>query len=150
MSKPQEQFTPEHTRSTNFDLAADVLAREHEVLANLQGMESVRVDGLVQDVGTIKGNVQSLQGDMGRVADGVEQLQASMVILNRHAVLMETQSAEISTLRHTFVDHERRIQAAERELPPLVEMRKWMLQGMLGTLAVVGLALIALVVKGHA
>jgi hypothetical protein len=115
----------------------------------MQGIESMRVDGLVKDVGTIKGNVQSLQGDMGRVADGVEQLQASMVILNRHAVLMETQSAEIAQLRTATVDLDKRTRAVEQVLPPLLEMRSWLTKGMLGALGLLGLALLGIVIKGH-
>lgn len=143
-----DQATPERTKSTDFDHAADSLSREHEALANMQGAESRRVDRLVDDVGAIKGNVQSLQGDMSRVASGVDQLQQSMIVLSRHAVLMETQSAEIAQLRNTSLDHERRIQESEKVLPPLVEMRKWMVNGMLGALGLVGLALLGLVIKG--
>jgi hypothetical protein len=60
----RKQATSDHAQHVDLDRAAEHLAREHEVLANLQGVESMRVDGLVQDVGTIKGNVQSLQGDI--------------------------------------------------------------------------------------
>lgn len=144
--KNTEQFTPERAQNIDFAVAAEALAREHEMLANLQGADSSRVDGLVRDVGAIKGNVESLQGDMSRVASGVDQLQHSMVILSRHAVLMETQSAEIAQLRTTSIDHEKRIQAAESALPPLVEMRKWLVNGMLGALGVVGLAVIGTVI----
>lgn len=143
-------------------MAAEVLAREHEALANMQGSESRRVDRLVDDVGTIKGNVQSLQGDMSRVVSGVEQLAKSMVDMNRHTIMLENHALETARLRTGFENHESRLQGVERAMPerlgarlyevetvipPLVETRLWAVRGILGLVGVVGLALLALVLK---
>ena len=162
-SQIPEQHTPEHTRTTNFDLAADALAREHEALANMQGSESRRVDGLVSDVGIIKGRVENLQGDMSRVVSGVEQLAKSMVDMNRHTIMLENHALETARLRTGFENHETRLQEVEQAMPerlgtrlhdvetaipPLVETRLWAVRGILGAVGVVGLALLALVLKG--
>ena len=43
-----------------------------------------------------------------------------------------------------------RVQAVEREMPQLKESRQWVVRGMLMVLLMVGMALLALVIKGGA
>lgn len=136
-----------HTFSHDPDRAAVELAREHEALANMQGADSRRIDGLVADVGEIKGDMRSLRGDMQRIGSGVEQLQESMAVLNRHAVLMETQASDIATLRRDTAGLDQRLRSVEMAIPPLQEARKVLWGGMLATIGAVGAALVALVVK---
>lgn len=160
-SRLVDQSTPEVTHATDFDRAAEALAREHDALARMQGSESERVDGLVEDVGIIKGNVQSLQGDMSRVASSVERLANSMVDMNRHTILLETNAAETAKLCAAFENHESRMQTVEKAIPeklserlhsvevaipPLVEMRQWTVRGILGVIGLVGLAVIGTVI----
>ncbi len=132
------------------------------MLASLQGADSDRVDGLVKDVGEIKGSMQSLQGDVGRVAVSVESLAKSMVEMNRHTFLLEKHAVENDRLRASDENHEHRLQAleravpeklserlqdAEKAIPPLVETRKWAIAGGLGVLGAVGLALLGTVLS---
>ena len=133
--------------TTDPERAAEQLAREHETLVSMQGAVEGRVDRLVNDVGEIRGDVSSLRGDVGRVASGVESLQQSMALLGRHAVLMETQAADITAMRETLSDFSKRLVTIEVALPPLIEARAWMTRGVLMTCGTVGLGLLALVIK---
>lgn len=133
--------------SFDADRAAQELAREHEALASMQGADSRRIDSLVSDVGEIKGDMRSLRGDMQRVGSGVEQLQESMVVLNRRAVLMETQASDIATLRRESSALDQRLRSVEMAIPPLQEVRSDIRKGMIFVIAGVGAALLMLVIK---
>ena len=123
--------------------------RETDALASMMGADSRRIDELVGDVGSIKGDVRALKSDTSRIGSGVDQLQQSMAVLGRHAVLMETQSAEISSLRLKHDGHDSRLRAIEADMPALKEARSWMVRAVLMVLSGVGLAVLALVlVKG--
>lgn len=121
--------------------------READALANMMGADSRRIDDLVGDVGEIKGDMRTLKADSARTATGVEQLQQSMVVLSRHAVLMETQSAEIASIRAKHEKLDTRVQVIEKDMPPLKEARAWMTRGILMVLCGVGLALLTLVIR---
>lgn len=123
------------------------LAREHDVLANMQGAESRRVDILVDDVGKIKGSVERLHGDIGRVGTGVEQLQQSMVALNRHSILLESQQAANVEMRRDTEALDARVRVIEMEMPALKEVRSDYRRVILGVLAAVGAAMVAVVIK---
>lgn len=120
--------------------------READALANMMGADSRRIDDLVGDVGEIKGDMRTIKADSARTATGVEQLQQSMVVLSRHAVLMETQSAEIASIRAKHEKLDTRVQVIEKDMPPLKEARGWMTRGILMVLCGVGLALLTLVI----
>ena len=121
--------------------------RETDALASMMGADSRRIDELVGDVGAIKGDVRSLKSDTSRIGSGVDQLQQSMAVLGRHAVLMETQSAEISSLRIKNDGLDTRIRVIELDMPALKEARAAIVRGVFVVLGVVGLAVLALVVK---
>lgn len=122
--------------------------READALASMMGADSRRVDVLVGDVGDIKGDVRSLKSDTSRIGSGVEQLQQSMAVLNRHAVLMETQSAEINAVRTEQRLMDSRLRVVETALPALTETRAWVTRGMLAALTMVLVAVVGLVIKG--
>lgn len=121
--------------------------READALANMMGADSRRIDDLVGDVGEIKGDMRTIKADSARTATGVEQLQQSMVVLSRHAVLMETQSAEIASIRAKHEKLDTRVQVIEKDMPPLKEARAWMTRGILMVLCGVGLALLTMVIR---
>ena len=141
---------PQQARSfTTIDpeRATQELAREHEALAAMQGADSRRVDRLVDDVGTIKGHVQTLQSDVGRVANGVDDLRDSMAVLNRHAVLMETQTKEIAGIRQDLSELSSRVRRIEEDAPGWRKTEATVGRGLMGVAAIVGLAVLALVIK---
>ena len=129
------------------DRAAKELAREHEVLASMQGADARRIDSLVQDVGEIKGDMRSLMGGVGRLGDGVEKLQESMAAFNRHAVSVEHQASDIATLRRETAGMDKRLRDIEVVLPQLQEVRGDIRKGMIFVIAGVGAALLMLVIK---
>ena len=120
---------------------------EADVLASMMSADSRRVDVLVDDVSDIKGDVKALKSDTARIGTGVEQLQASMVALNKHSMLLEAQQATNAerARKHDLLDN--RVKAIELEMPALKETRTWVTRGGLFVLGFVGLALLGLVVK---
>lgn len=138
--------TPDIT-FTDPERAMELLTKEHDALAAMQGGESRRVDRLVQDVGSIKGRVESISGDVERVGNGVDRLMDSMAVLNKHAVLMEMASGDIAKLRAEAADLDKRTRVIETVLPQLVETRRWTVHAMLGVIATVAVALLALVIR---
>ena len=127
-------------------MARDIGLREADALANMMGADARRIDDLVGDVGEIKGDMRTLRADSARTANGVEQLQQSMVVLSRHAVLMETQSAEIAGLRAKSDLLDTRLRLVEADMPALKETRVLTMRAMTGVVALVGLAVIGLVI----
>lgn len=132
---------------SNGNHTPESLAREHDALANMQGAEARRVDVLVNDVGTIKGTVENLRGDVGRVGAGVEQLQQSMTALNRHSLLLEGQQATNAETRQELRAIDARVRTIELDMPSLKEARSDYRRVVLAVLGMVGLALLALVIK---
>jgi chromosome segregation ATPase len=127
--------------------AAEQLRREHDALANMQGGDSARIDGLVLDVGAIKGSVNALSSEVGRANDGISALTASMTVLNRHSVLMERQADEQAQARKDREDLDKRLRVIEERMPGLIETRKFVMSGMAGLVVLVGGAVVALVLK---
>lgn len=123
---------------------------EADVLAGMMGADSRRVDVLVSDVAEVKGDVRALRGDMEHVTDGIGELRGAMAVLGRHSVLMETNAAEMATMRTAQGALDTRVRAIELEVPGLRETRAWIVRGGLGVVALVCLALLGLVIKaGH-
>jgi outer membrane murein-binding lipoprotein Lpp len=127
--------------------AAEQLQREHDALANLAGSDNARIDGLVQDVGAIKGSVNALGGEVGRANEGIKALTESMTVLNRHSVLMERQAEEQAQARKDREDLDKRLRVIEGHMPGLIEMRKIAMSGFAGLAVLVGGAVLALVLK---
>lgn len=78
--------------------------------------------------------------DISRVQS--ESLQKLVVLEERHHESRESLARAFGVIK----EHEERLQVIERELPPLHETRRWIISGVLGVLAVVGLAMLAMVV----
>jgi len=111
------------------------------------GADSRRIDDLVDNVGEIKGDVRTLKADASRTANGVEQLQQSMAILNRHAVVMETQSAEITMMRAKHDALDTRVRIIENDMPALKDSRADIRKGVWIIIAIVIAAGMALILK---
>lgn len=120
---------------------------EADILAGMMGADSRRVDALVNDVGQVKGDVRELRGAMGHVTDGIGELRGAMAILSRHAVLMETNAADMAQMRASNILMDGRMRAIELEMPGLKDARTAIMRGVWGVMAMVGLALLALVLK---
>jgi uncharacterized membrane protein YdfJ with MMPL/SSD domain len=119
---------------------ANRLAREHDALANMAGAESRRVDQLVDDVGQIKGKVES-------VDRGVNELRSAMAVLVRHEVLME-QAGAVAAANTTKLDGmSARLHKVEEHMPGLIEARGDVRRILWIVVAAVCAGVLALVVK---
>lgn len=121
--------------------------RENDVLVNMMGADSRRIDDLVGAVGEVRGDVTHLRGDVGRVVKGVDDLRDAMTILSRHAVLMETQARDIESVRLAQRATDARLTIIENVMPGLIELRLYAVRGVIAVMAAIGLAMLALVIK---
>ena len=129
-------------------MSARIERSEADVLASMMGADSKRVDDLVQDVGSIKGDVRSVRSDLAGIVKGVDALTSAMAILVRHDVQMGHNSAEVATMRSDLTGHDQRLQCIERKVGGWDEARLWLIRAGLLVLATVGLAIVGLVLKG--
>lgn len=120
--------------------------RQAEALATMMTSDSTRIDALFKDMGSVRGTVELVHGKVDSVAAGVSKLTDAMEVLVKHEVKMEHNAAEVRELRMAQSDQEKRLQAIERKVPGWDELRVWVIRAGLGVIAVVGLALLALVV----
>lgn len=125
----------------------DLSEREADALASMMGADARRIDGLVGDVGEIKGDMRTLKADTARTVSGIEQLQLSMAAVGRHTVMVENQNAKLDALhaKHDALDS--RVRTVELDMPQLKEARNLGVRGVLLVLSIVGLAVLALVIK---
>jgi len=119
------------------------MTAEADALANMMAADSRRVDQLVEDVGVVKGRMES-------VHTGVNELRSALAVLVKHEVLMNEHARSAVSVSSDVAALDVRVQAIEREMPQLKESRQWVVRGMLMVLLIVGMALLALVVKGGA
>lgn len=116
------------------------MTSEADALANMMAADSKRVDQLVDDVGIVKGRMESVHA-------GVNELRAALTVLVKHEVLMGQNSQAAIDLRGEVAAINARVHVVEKEIPSLKETREWIVRGMLAILGVLGLAVVALVMK---
>lgn len=138
---------PRTIRATDAERAVADLAREHQVLAGMSGADSARIDALVGDVGTIKGNVQVVGAKVDGVATSVNELRDALTVLVRHDVQMQHNTSETVSMRGDLADMSTRVQTLEKQVGPLIELRLWVIGGGLTVLALVGVAIVKLVMR---
>lgn len=124
---------------------------ETDVLAAMMGADTRRIDDLVETVGGVKGQVTHLREDVGRVAKGVDALQDAMIGVARYTVLHEATRADLDKIRTEQVELRRevndRLSKIEPHMPGLIEWRRYTVGAGVGVVGVVGLAVLALVIK---
>lgn len=125
--------------------------RDISALAQAIAVDSGRIDGLVEQVGYVRGTVEKVDGK-------VDELRSAMAVLVKHEVLMEQQRLSVADLRDSHrasiveaekdrEDMDRRLKVVEAEIPPLKEARAWVVRGLTLVVTAVLVALLALVVK---
>ena len=120
---------------------------ETDVLAGMMGADSRRIDGLVETVGEVRGDVSHLRSDVGRVATGVDELKAAMVGVARHTVLLEATREDMEEVRKHQQATDGRLSKIEVEMPGLIETRSAVMRAIWAVVALVGLAIVGLVIK---
>jgi len=124
----------------------EVARRQAEALGNMMAGDSRRIDSLVGDVGTIKGEVSAVRSDVARVGAGVDELRGAMTIMSRHQVMMEGLVADNRGIRESVAKMDARVDLIEGDMPGLRELRTWAVRGILAVAGLVGLAVVGLVV----
>lgn len=120
---------------------------ETDVLAGMMGADSRRIDGLVDGMGQVRGEVTNLRGDVSTLIKGVDNLQQAMVGVARHAVLMEAARDDAVEERKARERLEERVTVIEGHMPGLIETRAAVMRAIWGVVAVVGIAVVGLVIK---
>ena len=67
------------------------MTSETDALANMMAADSRRVDQMVDDLGVVKGRVES-------VHKGVDELRSALAVLVRHEVLMEASNKAVMSI----------------------------------------------------
>lgn len=124
----------------------EVARRQAEALGHMMAGDARRIDSLVGDVGTIKGEVSAVRSDVARVGAGVDELRGAMTIMSRHQVVMEGLAADNHGTREAVAKLDIRLDAIEVDMPGLRELRTWAVRGILAVAGLVGLAVVGLVV----
>lgn len=132
---------------TDPEAAFSMQARQTEALANMMSADSSRIDTLFQDVGAMRGTVEVVDSKVDAVAAGVNKLTDAMAVLVKHEVTMEHNAAEVRAMREAQEKLTDRVQKIELKVPGWDELRVWVIRAGLGVLGVVGMAVVALVVK---
>jgi hypothetical protein len=154
-----------YIRTFDPERALSQLDQDQQALAKMTGADAVRIDGLVKDVGAIKGSVSAVKGKVDDVAFGVNKLNDAMANLVRFQLQVEQTHAAQEGQRSTSLSQDLRIQALERKVEPLLEMklgdrvptlekqigpvlelRTWVIGGGLSVVGLLVVALIKLVV----
>lgn len=120
---------------------------EADILAGKIGADSRRIDGLVDGMGQVRGEVTHLRGDVSTLIKGVDNLQQAMASVARHTVLLEATRADMDEVRRHQQATDDRLSVVENEMPGLIEVRTYTMRAVAGVAAAVGLAVLALVIK---
>jgi hypothetical protein len=112
--------------------------------------DATRVDILVGDIGKIRGDVAHVKEKIKDVSDGMVELRGAMTLLVKHDLQMQHDREAVAIVRADIQDLGARVRLIEVGMPGLVEVRRWIVIGVIGILASVGAASLALVVKHSA
>jgi hypothetical protein len=112
--------------------------------------DATRVDILVGDIGKIRGDVAHVKEKIEDMSDGMVELRGAMTLLVKHDLQMQHDREAVAIVRADIQDLGARVRLIEVGMPGLVEVRRWIVIGVIGILASVGAASLALVVKHSA
>ncbi|UIF90869.1 hypothetical protein [Cupriavidus sp. UYPR2.512] len=91
--------------------------------------------------------IRAVEGAVEKIADSMQQL---VRLEERHAETRLGLDRAFVAIERRKEENERlaeRVAKIERDMPGLIESRKWMVMGILATIGFVGVGLLALVVK---
>ena len=129
------------------ETAFSMAQRETDSLAAMMGVDSQRIDMLVQDVGHIKGEIKSGRNTQEHIVKGIDELKNAMAVLVRHEVVMEQHATAVSGVQKDQREMNDRLHVIERKAPGWDETRQWVVRAALMVLGVVALAVLALVIR---
>ena len=132
---------------TDPEAAFSMQQRQAEALANMMSADSSRIDTLFQDVGAMRGTVEVVHSKVTDVAAGVDKLSDALAVMVRHELTMEHTAAEVRNMTERQSKFDERLHGLERKAPGWDEARAWLIRAGLMVLGMVGLAVVALVLK---
>jgi hypothetical protein len=126
-----------------------IARRQAEALGNMMAADSRRIDGLVEDVGEVKGDVKGVRSDVIRMAESIDKMQGAMTAFAQHAIRVEHMDDHYKALDLRVNENRADISKLKEVMPGLVEARDWqvlMLKVVIGAVAAAVLGLV--IVKG--
>jgi polyhydroxyalkanoate synthesis regulator phasin len=129
--------------------ADDLARRQNYHLGQMMAADSQRIDGLVDDVGIVKGRVESVHSKVEAIDRNIDKLSDAMAGLVRYELKLEHQDQTAAAMLAVQRSTDTRVTDLERRIGPLEETRTWAVQAMRIVLGLVLVALVGLVlVKG--
>ena len=93
----------------------------------------------------LEASLAGIRSDQRRLADAVQEISRNLAVLTRVEVNQNHTADHVATLTAQVKDHEQRMQSVERNMPQLLEMRKWVIMGILAGVGMMGTAVVKLV-----
>ena len=110
------------------------------------GEQKSTVDGLTSvDAKILNMRLDTMQTEMNRIGEAAVEISQSLQVLSR---LEQGHQGILDRLKdgaERFKSHESRLQTIEVHMPALIELRKWVIGGILAGLGMVGVAIFKLV-----
>lgn len=130
-----------------YTIQDDAAVREGEMraLTNMMAADGRRIDALAGEVGQVKGTVSGMDSKLDDVRDGIAELTRAMASVVRLEVRHEQQASEVDDLRNRHDKLTGRVEAIEHQMPQLIETRAWVTRAVTGIAALVGVAVVGLV-----
>jgi hypothetical protein len=85
-----------------------------------------------------------------RIENAVDKIADALTILTRVEAKSEAVAAEIQDLQEYTRGMDARMQSIETKLPPLLEVRSWIIKALMGVGALIGSALFGMVIMNNA
>lgn len=82
--------------------------------------------------------INSVEGRLGSIESYMKSVADSLVTLVRLEERHEATAKEVARHADQIIDYSKRLEGVEREIPPLKEVRKWVVMVLLGIAALVG------------
>lgn len=90
--------------------------------------------------------LDSVQSDVSAIKVRLDTVSEALVTLTRLEERHDQTTQEIQTLTRAVADQDRRLGSLERDHPGLLEVRRWIISGVVAGVAMIGLALAKLVI----
>ncbi len=99
--------------------------------------------------GGMEHRVTSLETSVERIDRAVERISDSIERISNAISVQRVNSDSIARSWRAVEDHEQRLRAVESDMPTLRLIRNWVVAGVVGTLALVGVAAARIIFAGR-
>lgn len=95
----------------------------------------------------ISQELRQIRNDQAGQADTLRSISQSLQALTRVEINQQSLLAELQSTRAGLEKHGTRLDEIDRVMPGLIEMRRWVIAGVLGCMGLVGVAMVKLVIS---